>query len=372
MKRIYTQFIFLCGITSLAFLSGCVEDKEIGSPEYQGRQSMLIHYADNMIMPAYNNLNKETAALSEQLSQLNSQSTDADLKAVRNQWKKSLEIFQEAAMYDFGPAAAEGTTTELSKEIASFPANTTLIETFIQQKDTAFKNFDRNTRGFLAIEYLLYTENPANALSELTTNADRRVYLRSLGRHLAAQTERVATQWKSYRDDFVKDQSISSGSSTSEMYNAFVKGYETLKNFKLGLPLGKRPGQAAVAPEQVQAYYSGESLYMVQKQLDAVWRVYTGTPAGQTINPNDETGWDHYVANTTGGKELLNETTTQWQKVTAAFAELPKKPLQTLIVENTAEADAAYTEAQKQTRFFKSEMESLLGILITFSDNDGD
>jgi uncharacterized protein len=43
-----------------------------------------------------------------------------------------------------------------------------------------------------------------------------------------------------------------------------------------------------------------------------------------------------------------------------------------LVAQNHPTVDALHTELQKHTRFFKSDMSSLLGIAITFSSGDGD
>lgn len=375
MKQMYSRLFSFCCIIAAASFSGCIEDSTIGSPEYAGRGAMLSHYADNLIMPAYDRLHNESVALSEHLNKLDGQSTEADLETARNQWQKTFEVWQEAALYDFGPAAAEGVRQELTVEVATFPTNASEIEAFIQQNDTAFNNFNRDTRGFLAIEYLLYGTDWSQALGQIQNDPKRQAYLRSLGRHLIENIGRVKNDWKSYRANFVANESVSAGSPTSDMYNAFVKGYEILKNYKLGLPIGAVLGSTPDIdpdPTQVEAYYSQQSLHFVKAQLDAVWRVYTGTTANQTPNPDDGIGWDHYVASTTGGSDLLNQTTDQWQKVETAIANLPDKSLQELITENPAQIEAAYTEAQAQTRYFKNEMTSRLGLQITFSDNDGD
>jgi predicted lipoprotein len=46
--------------------------------------------------------------------------------------------------------------------------------------------------------------------------------------------------------------------------------------------------------------------------------------------------------------------------------------LSDLIVTNFQLVDALHTELQRHTRFFKSEMASLLSLTITFSSGDGD
>ena len=78
------------------------------------------------------------------------------------------------------------------------------------------------------------------------------------------------------------------------------------------------------------------------------------------------------MESTYGGQSLAADTREQWNNVTDAFENLPAKPIHKLVVENQTEMDAYYTELSKQTRFFKSDMSSKLGISITYDSGDGD
>lgn len=74
-----------------------------------------------------------------------------------------------------------------------------------------------------------------------------------------------------------------------------------------------------------------------------------------------------------GGSELIALTEAQWSKVEDALNAVPTdQPFSVLVANEHPAVDALHTELQKHTRFFKSDMSSLLGIAITFSSGDGD
>jgi hypothetical protein len=74
-----------------------------------------------------------------------------------------------------------------------------------------------------------------------------------------------------------------------------------------------------------------------------------------------------------GGEALINSTENQWAVVKNAYNAVPQTPrISAQILSNPTPFDNFHTELQKHTRFFKSDMSSLLGIAITFSSGDGD
>ncbi|MFN3315759.1 MAG: hypothetical protein ACK40K_03035, partial [Raineya sp.] len=77
--------------------------------------------------------------------------------------------------------------------------------------------------------------------------------------------------------------------------------------------------------------------------------------------------------NVEGGTALITSTENQWAVVKNAFDAVPPTPrISEQIVNSPAAFDKLHTELQRHTRFFKSDMSSILGIAITFSSGDGD
>ena len=126
-------------------------------------------------------------------------------------------------------------------------------------------NFDRDTRGFPALEYLFFKNSGL-----LLSDAGRRSYAEAVVNHLEARVQDVETAWNAYRSDFVNNDGTDVGSSTSQLYNEFVRSFESIKNFKVGLPAGKRPGQTMAAPELAEGYYSGLSREFLKQHIAAI------------------------------------------------------------------------------------------------------
>ena len=354
-KKIYFAVLFMA-----LFFSNC-DNSNGGLSDSFDRKSMLQAYAAYIIRPAFDQLQVKVNDLHTAFVQYEAAQNTPNLEQVKTSLAGAYGAFQQANAFNFGPAGENGTKKGLVEEIGTFPVNTALTETFITNNDYSLNNFNRDTRGFAALEYLLYFD----ANGTLSDNATRRAYFRAVLNHIMARVADVKNGWETYATAFVDNNGTDAGSSTSMLYNEFVRSFEAIKNFKVGLPAGKRPGQTAPAPELAEGYYSGQSLDLLKAHLAAIDLIYHGN-----ANVN---GFDAYLNSITGGTELVAATEAQWAKVNAVLNNIPTdQPFNVLLAQNHPMIDSLHTELQRHTRFFKSEMSSIMGIAITFSSGDGD
>jgi uncharacterized protein len=348
-------------------------DKNSGPklPDFE-RGEMLRNYAENVIRPAFAALRTEVNALNEAAKTFAAAPGAAGLSNVQTRWRSAYEKWQNANAFNFGPAGEEGLRKGLVEEIGTFPAAVGKIENAIGTGQWNFDGFDRDARGFIALEYLIFgaDRNNAGVVTAFANAANRRSYLLALCENLQTRTDAVGTAWNGvYFDQFIQNDGTDVGSSTSQLYNELVRGFEALKNFKLGLPLGKRPGQTKTEPQLVEAYYSGASLNFLKIHLaniETLWR-------GQAVGAPEGIGFQEYLAKSEGGKALIASTEAQWTAVKNALAAVPADPiLSEQIGGDKTKVETLYTELQKLTRYLKSDLSSLLGISITYSSGDGD
>lgn len=323
---------------------------------------MLAYYADEQLQPAFDSLSVAAEALHSSLLGLAPQSQLGDLTELRGAWLESYRHWQRASNFNVGPAAEQGLRKRMVEELGTFPVSETKIAQKISAGDTTHADFDRDSRGLFAIEYLLFAGNDAAALERLNQPGTR-TYLRALCRHFEQKTKEVSDQWPGFRSSFVASDGTSAGSSTVQLYNEFLLSYEGLKNFKLGLPLGLRMGQNQAEPQKVEAYYSGQSLRGIALQMQALEAFWRG---------NGTTGFRNYLLASAGGAELVASTEQQLRLIQARIEACGNGRLDSLITTNPQPAIELHTELQRNTRFFKSDMSSLLGLTITFSSGDGD
>ncbi|MDX1909853.1 MAG: imelysin family protein [Saprospiraceae bacterium] len=370
MKFFPHLLVFIC--TALLPLTGC----DSGGKEEPGssfdRQAMLRHYADNLIKPSYTALLGRIETFKTQTSVFIANPTGTELSALQIAWAAAYTDWQYANAWNFGPSGEAGLKKGLVEEVGTFPAGTAKIESAVGAGQWNLEDFNRDARGFLAIEYLIYGQNQsADEVAALfAADAQRRDYLQALVNDLQRRISEVVNTWNSaYSSEFIQNDGTDVGSSISQLYNEFVRSYESIKNFKLGLPMGKRPGQTQAEPQLVEAYYSGLSLTMLKAHFAAVENSWYG----RARNGQDGPGFREYLESVEGGNTLIAGTEAQLAALKSALAAVPESPaLSEQIANNSPQLEALYVELSKMTRFFKSDLSSLLGIAITFSSGDGD
>ena len=320
------------------------------SPQNQvnfDRTDFLQSYADNFILPSYQNLVDELDKLNTVLD---------NQAAAQDQWTQTYQAFLKVSAFNFGPAEEQVLQKSLTEEIATFPVDASLINQKISTGDFNFEDFRRDSRGLIALEYLLFD-------TEAWSLDGREAYVKACLNDVISKVKEVNEKWAIYKSEFVLNDGTSTGSSTSALYNEFVKSFEGLRNFKVGLPLGLRPGQTAAVPENVEAFYSAQSLAFAQQHFQNLVQLWNG---------KNGVGFKDYLASVEGGELLINSTLNQIASVNAAFSNCQPSDFSTGQIDGNQKLIILHTELQKLTRFFKSDMSSLLGIAITYSSGDGD
>jgi len=331
--------------------------------DFQGNRKLVLEaVADRLIVPGYTLLEQRADTLAQAVTAFSATPDQVHLNAARIAWTNALLAWERVTSYDFGPA--ETTFGSLNTDIATFPTSVDKIEAAIAAGDTSTQDFDRDKRGFFALDYLLFADN-----SQPLTNADsvkRRAYMVAVAEHLHGNVAVVKTAWTSYRAEFIERNGTDAGSSMSLLFNAMNISYEQAKNFKVALPAGRRVGQTVPAPNAVEAYYSGVSIRALKAHMNTVIELWEGNEP--TIK-----SFKFYLSPLPGGERLIQDTRTQMdslQLALDAFSE--NERLSDLIVANDPRIDDLVEHTQKMSRFLKSELSSILGIAITYSSGDGD
>jgi predicted lipoprotein len=155
------------------------------------------------------------------------------------------------------------------------------------------------------------------------------------------------------------------------LLNSFDQDLEILKNYRLGAPLGL-VFTTTTSPTQVEAYYSGISAQLALTQLKALQSIYLGTGVyGNGLGLTTYLTNSKAVYSTYTGASL-DSTIKSEIALDITDLEGVADPLSATIQTSPAVATDAFNKTQQLVVLLKTDMPSLLGVAITYGDNDGD
>lgn len=353
-------------VLSLLLLVASCKKEDGKSTVSFDREALLIHYADDLILPATLDFQMRTDDLYQKSLDLKNNPDSARLSFVKQALEDAWMAYQWMAPIEFGPG--EDLALRFTADI--FPADTALIENNISTGSydlTAIGNAP--ARGFPALDYLLFHKEHSAVVAELS-QAGRAQYVVDLASQLRDLGAEMNSRWQNYRSIFVSSLGVDVGSSLGQFVNAFNKAHEVTKNARVGIPLGKRSlGQPF--PEKVEAVYSGLSRKLLRENIIAEQAFFKGNsfPTG-----SDGLGLDDYLNTLEAyhGNRLLAEVIEdQFDQILLDEADLAVSLREAISVE-TPNVEVLYQDLQEQVIYLKTDMPSILGIQITYQDNDGD
>ncbi|MDN3671085.1 imelysin family protein [Echinicola jeungdonensis] len=371
-----TAFFSLTLVTGIiCLLPSCVDDPKENSVEID-RQPLLTSLADNVIIPGYENLNGEITSLNAAAQVFVETPEQANLSTLRTAFTQAYRSWQAVAFFNFGP----GFNQTLRAEFNTYPADYFSIENSIESGEYNLDSFSAaNQKGLPALDYLLYglAENDVDLLEFYTTDQNsenRKTYLTSLTERLKEKIDQVYNGWiateGNYRQQFINQDGNDAGSSISLLINSLSQYFEVFtRDAKIGIPLGKR-SQGDIIPKNVEAYYNGDlSITLAADNLRGIKNIFTGS------NGNlDGVGLYNYLKDLkaqSNGDLLADVVISQLDQAIAAVESIPS-PLSNTIESNPQPVEEAHGKLQQFVFTIKAEIPSATGVLISYSDNDGD
>ncbi|MEX2402469.1 MAG: imelysin family protein, partial [Rhodothermales bacterium] len=294
------------------------------------------------------------------------------LTALRTRLKEARLAWQDANLFQFGPAES----VTLRAALNTYPVDEEQIEENVASGDYVLGTItNRAAAGFPAAGYLLYAETDEDVLARYTDDergGSRMIYLEDVVAHIATSTNAAADDWSAdggnYIATFLSPDRAGTdvGSSLGMLINAFILHYERfLRDGKIGIPAGARSA-GVPRPTSTEAYYGGYSAELALANLRAVKRLFLGTAA----NGSSGLGLDDHLQ-ARDADALASEIESELDAAIASLEAL-SDPLADQIRTDNDPVITAFTELQDVLVLLKADMTSVLGVTISYQDNDGD
>lgn len=374
MKK-YILFVLLV----LCVTTSCKKDNNAPENLFKSydRQAMLANLG-NIILESYQKFYNSTDNLIPIILKFTNEPTIANLAEAQAAWKTASSDWKQCELYNFGPIE----TLQLRASIDTWPLKAENIESTIANGvtiDNAFiESKSINVKGLKALEYLLFSNSNSNeTVIELYTihslKEKRKDYLLAVAQNVHQKASIILNSWIPTNGNYIKDFINSDGNDVSSsigmLVNVIVGHTDEIKNKKLGIPLGKLNGGTIMSAE-VESFYSGTSIQNIKDNLETLERVYRG----KSITGIEGQGLDDLL-NHLGAKYndrlLSEEILARFKNVNDKINLIPGN-LQQALVTNPQSVEDAYTATKDLLVVLKADLVNNLGVLLTFTDNDGD
>jgi uncharacterized protein len=338
------------------------------------KTAMLTNYADNVIIPSYQQLQENVDALVNAVNAFaDAPSTDAQ-NAAMIAFSQAYVRYEYVEVFNFGPAGtaqldyymnfAGGFDYSFTENgvLAGYTVDSTSIENNITSGNYDLTTYDRNnfySQGFPALNYLLFGPN---AIEKFGNNAiNRAKYLKDVALRMKTLVDKVVADWTTYRSTFISNTKSDVGSPIGNLVNMLAYQMDMMKGPRIGWPFGKQSNGIVFASKS-EGYFAGIGSQLARANIRSLKNAYLGGSASKGISA--------YLVSLK--KESLNtDVLAQFDVVIARLDAIPD-PLSESFINDGVKVEDAYKEIQKLLTLLKTDVSSALGVQISFMDNDGD
>ena len=330
-------------------------------------KDVLIGLTDEVILPAYQQLAEESASMKQSVETLCSAPTAASLENARESWRAARAAWMRSEAMWFGPVMDRRSTSLLDWS----PTDTTGIDRLLVGGAPATVEEIRDTlgsnrRGFGAMEYILYT---SNALANPGQAAPICPFLVGLSTVVYEESSAILAEWvegtegRPAYDYYFSDRagvSMLPSAAVAEVVRSQFFLIRDIVDVRLASAMGLRddPADLSVIPGNA----ADNGLQDIRNELLGMRAIYQGSG-------KEGVGISHLVA------QLSEDTDTRLRvQFDAAFAAIDavNGPFRDAVAQPTTLVQTLYDRLSDVQRTIGTEVVSLLGVSIGFTDTDGD
>ena len=367
--RLVTRLVLLSAAAVMA-LASCGDSGPaswVEVPE-SSRQEVMASLTGLVIVPRYRQASQSMTEFSDSTAALCSSPGSGALETTRANWRKARVAWMTTEAFRFGPAMDRRSVSLVDWWPVDIEGiDQTLAERDPVTEETVRQFLPSTHRGMSAMEHLLFGRG-SDALDAPEGEARCR-YLQSLAAVARDEVGGILLDWEGegesggyagYIDGSAK-LSLHPRDGEAEVVRSLVFMVRTISNMRLGAALGVDSEPDA---EAIPSGAAGHSTRDLERQLLSISEAYLGADGVP-----ESLGVSHIVS------QLSPEVD---QRMAAAIAntaeaiESVEGSLESAIANNPQSVRNVYDNFKELQRVLNTEVVSLLGVSVGFSDTDGD
>lgn len=375
MKKIK---FFLLSLFSVFLIIACSSESDENPNQVADfdRSSILKNYAENIIIPRYNDFKLALDNLKSSVDSYVAYPMVSTYDDMHNDWFEAYVKWQHIEMFNIGKAEE----IMYFNTINTYPVDELRINENINSKRYDLSNAnDWSSQGLSGVDYMLHgiEDNKEKIIQKYVDDANYGDYLKNLLVIMTSNTDDIVQDWTTYKDTFVQSSGNSNSSSLNMITNDFVYYFEKgLRANKIGIPAGIYSGGNTL-PSKVEAYYSSKNSFqdiskdLAKEALIASENLFLGKSSNGVNGPSLKTYLD-YIYNSDVNKENLSPIiSSNFQKAKEEIDLLDSNFVNQINNDKTKMLNA-FDKLQAIVVNMKTDMLSLLSIQVDYIDADGD
>ena len=375
MKKIK---FFLLSIFSIFLIIACSSESDENPNQVADfdRSSILKNYAENIIIPRYNDFKLTLDNLKSSVDSYVAYPMVSTYDDMHNDWVEAYKKWQHVEMFNIGKAEE----IMYFNTINTYPVDELRINENISSKKYELSNAnDWSSQGLSGVDYMLHgiEDNKEKIIQKYVDDANYGDYLKNLLVIMTSNTDDIVQDWPTYKDTFVQSSGNSNSSSLNMITNDFVYYFEKgLRANKIGIPAGVYSGGNTL-PSKVEAYYSSKNSFqdiskdLAKEAVIASENLFLGKSSNGVNGPSLKTYLD-YIYNSDVNKENLSPIiSSNFQKAKEEIDLLDSNFINQTNNDKRKMLNA-FDKLQVIVVNMKTDMLSLLSIQVDYIDADGD
>lgn len=325
---------------------------------------LLQEVTTTILIPTINEFKTQTQSYDTAITTYLADPSETNLEAARSQWTQMTLAYE--ATYNFHIGIVRDRF--LHQAIYNWPTVASALEDFIANNEVTEQSvagISPQIKALAGIEYLLFKGDIATTNQEFIDSEKRRNFLKLSSSFMLTQANRLSDIWsadgENYTTTFINSEESGISNSFNLLFNGLYNAVDTGKVTKIGKP-GGLENSDVVIPDLVQAPYSNQSLSLLLKSIETVEAVFFS---------DEFTNISDYIFSITNTNDLNNDIQTAIDDVKVAINAIPVS-LEEAVVTNPAEVETLHNKLANLNVLLAVDVRSILSIIITSTDNDGD
>ena len=326
-------------------------------PGAPSESDVLASLADDVVVPRYEALADETAALEGALADLCAAPSDAALSAARDAWRRASAAWAQSEASGVGPVMERRSVGLIAWPVVQPERIDALIASRPDlTAEAARSEISSTQRGLGGVERALFAMDAGDAPSP---GSARCAYLAAVAGAAAAEAAALRDEWAAYKDVFAgRSDALSASESVAELVRTQVFLIRTIVDMRLAGALGLRGDPD---PSAIPGGAAMNALADLRDQIEGMRAVYQGAEGGLGVSA--------LIAPLSEGAD---ERVREGFAASLAALDAVGGPLQSAAAARAPEALALHEALTALQTTLSTEVVSLLGVAVGFSDTDGD